>query len=80
MKVLGDTLVTWEELSLVLGWPYSRTHTWRLMKQGKFPQSIKLGEHPNSHPVWPASLLCEPLKMDLETILATLAVHRKPLI
>ena len=44
-------LVTWKDLK-ALGWPYSRAHTWRLMKDGKFCQCVKLGGHRNSHPVW----------------------------
>lgn len=44
-------LVDWKGLK-AFGWPYSRAHTWRLMEAGKFPQSIKLTEHRNSHPVW----------------------------
>lgn len=35
-----------------LGIPYSRTHIWRLMRKGDFPQAFKLGKHPNSPPVW----------------------------
>jgi predicted DNA-binding transcriptional regulator AlpA len=44
-------IVGWKDLK-ALGWPYSRTHTWRMMKEGKFCQNIKLGGHRNSHPVW----------------------------
>ncbi len=35
-----------------LGIPYCRTHIWRLMESGEFPQAFKLGPHPNSPPVW----------------------------
>lgn len=35
-----------------MGWPYSRVHTWRMMKEGRFCQCTKLGKHRNSHPVW----------------------------
>lgn len=44
-------LADWKTLKL-LGWPYSRVHTWRMMKSGEFPQAQKLGKHRNSHPVW----------------------------
>ena len=44
-------LVDWKTLK-AFGWPYSRAHTWRLMAAGRFPQSIKLTEHHNGHPVW----------------------------
>jgi hypothetical protein len=44
-------LVDWKTLK-ALGWPYSRTHTVRLMSAGMFPQSFKLTDHPNGHPVW----------------------------
>jgi prophage regulatory protein len=27
------------------GWPYSRQHTYRLIRDGKFPKPIKLGEN-----------------------------------
>jgi prophage regulatory protein len=26
------------------GFPYSRTHLWRLVKAGKFPKPVKLGD------------------------------------
>ena len=48
---MDDGIVDWKGLQ-GLGWPYSRTHTWRLMKAGKFPKSFKLADFPNSHPVW----------------------------
>ena len=44
-------LVSWADLRK-MGWPYSRTHTWRMMKAGKFPEAVKLGDDRNSHPVW----------------------------
>ena len=45
-------LVSWDGLRR-MGWPYSRVHTWRMMKAGKFPQCFKLGDqHRNSHPIW----------------------------
>jgi len=44
-------IIDWKNLKK-LGWPYSRTDTVRKMKAGKFPQSFKLADHRNSHPVW----------------------------
>jgi predicted DNA-binding transcriptional regulator AlpA len=44
-------IVCWKQL-VALGWPYSRTETWRRINGGKFPKPIKLGSHRNSHPVW----------------------------
>jgi predicted DNA-binding transcriptional regulator AlpA len=34
------------------GWPYSKVHTWRLIKAGKFPQPKKLGLGDNGKNVW----------------------------
>lgn len=47
-------LVDWKSLK-AMGWPYSRVHTWRLMKDGSFPRAFKLGKFRNSHPVWKLS-------------------------
>jgi predicted DNA-binding transcriptional regulator AlpA len=44
-------IVDWRGLKN-MGWPFSRAHTWRMMKARVFPQSSKLGDHRNSHPVW----------------------------
>ena len=44
-------ILTWKELKQC-GWPYCRTHTWRLMRAGKFPMCMKLFDDRNSHPVW----------------------------
>lgn len=44
-------IVSWKELKQ-LGWPYSRAHTWRMMRDGRFAQCFKLGGHRNAHPVW----------------------------
>lgn len=44
-------LVDWKGL-VAMGWPYSRVHTWRMMRAGEFAQACKLGKHRNSHPVW----------------------------
>jgi prophage regulatory protein len=34
------------------GWPYSRPHTWRLIKAGKFPKPKKIGFGRNGKNVW----------------------------
>ena len=48
----GRLLVDWKTLK-TLGWPYSRTHTWRMIKAGRFPKPIKfLPEHPKSRVAW----------------------------
>lgn len=49
--------LSWKALKELLGWPYSRTHTGRLMFDPKyataaFPASRKLGPHRSAHPVW----------------------------
>ena len=36
------------------GWPYSKVHTWRLIRAGKFPAPKKLGFGSNGKNVWPA--------------------------
>jgi predicted DNA-binding transcriptional regulator AlpA len=35
------------------GWPYSKSHTWRLIRAGKFPKPKKLGLGQNAKNVWP---------------------------
>jgi predicted DNA-binding transcriptional regulator AlpA len=44
-------LVDWKTLK-ALGWPYSRTHTWRKIAGGTFPRPLKFGEHPKSRVAW----------------------------
>jgi hypothetical protein len=49
--------LSWRQLKDVVGWPYSRTQTGRLMfdpdyAQDAFPACRKLGAHRNSHPIW----------------------------
>jgi hypothetical protein len=49
--------LSWKALKQIVGWPYSRTHTGRLMFDPKyktvaFPASRKLGPHRSAHPVW----------------------------
>jgi predicted DNA-binding transcriptional regulator AlpA len=48
---MSDEVVNFRGIK-TLGIPYSRTHIWRLMKDGKFPECFKLGEFRNSPPVW----------------------------
>jgi len=43
--------ITWKELKQ-FGFPYSRAHTYRLMKSGSFPPAIKLGGYQGSRVVW----------------------------
>jgi hypothetical protein len=47
----------WKALKQIVGWSYSRAHTWRLMfdpayATDPFPKCVKLGKHSNSHPMW----------------------------
>ncbi len=56
-KVRLPLYLTWKALKQLLGWPYSRAHTWRMMyeerdEKKKFPLCGKLGPHRNSHPIW----------------------------
>lgn len=36
-------LIDWKVLNTLV--PYSRTHVYRLMAVGKFPRSVKVGQH-----------------------------------
>lgn len=45
------TLVGFPELRQ-MGVPYTQTHIYRLVKAGKFPRPIKLGDAPNSRVSW----------------------------
>ena len=45
------TVVDWKGLR-ALGIPYSRTHIWRLMRRGRFPQCFKLEDDPKARVVW----------------------------
>lgn len=56
-KVELPLFLTWKALKTVIGWPYSRTQTGRMMHDPeyanrRFPASRKLGNHRNSHPIW----------------------------
>jgi hypothetical protein len=49
--------LSWRTLKQLVGWPYSRTHTGRMMfdpdyAEQRFPACRKLGTHRSSHPVW----------------------------
>jgi hypothetical protein len=56
MSNVKPLIVGWRDLKL-MGWPYSRTQTGRMMYDpdyvdARFPAARKLGSHRNSHPVW----------------------------
>ncbi|TXH55590.1 MAG: hypothetical protein E6Q97_08455 [Desulfurellales bacterium] len=49
--------ISWKDLKRIIGWPYSRAQTGRLMHDPdyvdrRFPASRKLGSHRNNHPIW----------------------------
>jgi predicted DNA-binding transcriptional regulator AlpA len=49
-------IVDWKGLKK-MGWPYSRSQTWRMMfdpdyADNRFPRRRKLGKHRNAHVVW----------------------------
>ena len=45
------------------GWPYSKVHTWRLIRAGKFPAPKKLGFGRNSKNVWEEDVYEAAIKM-----------------
>lgn len=56
MSIEKPLVVDWKGLRR-LGWPYSRTHTWRMMfdrdyGDDRFPPARKLGKHRSAHVVW----------------------------
>src|SRR6266852_6063612 len=56
-KVRLPLYLTWKALKQLLGWPYGRAHTWRMMYEKEyetrqFPLCRKLGPHRHSHPLW----------------------------
>ena len=56
-KVKLPLYLTWSALKKLLGWPYERTHTGRLMfdpayANDAFPACRKLGPYRSSHPIW----------------------------
>lgn len=49
--------LSWKALKEIIGWPYSRAQTARLMfdpsyAHRRFPASVKLGKDRSCHPVW----------------------------
>jgi hypothetical protein len=59
--------ITWRQLKELLGWPYSRPHTWRMMFEDKyaldpFPHRGKVGTYHNSHPLWYTPAVLDYLK------------------
>ena len=48
----AETVLTFRELKERKKWPYSREHTARLVKQGRFPKPFKMGAGPSSHNMW----------------------------
>lgn len=48
----GFGWVTWKQLKEDYGWPYTRQHTWRLIKLGRFPKPSKFGSHPHCRVAW----------------------------
>lgn len=56
-KVKLPLYLSWRALKDLLGWPYGRAHTSRLMHDSRyakdaFPQCGKLGPYRHSHPMW----------------------------
>jgi predicted DNA-binding transcriptional regulator AlpA len=45
-------LLSFDDLRQHKGWPYSKVHTWRLIKAGKFPHPKKLGLGKNGKNTW----------------------------
>ena len=50
---MNDTriLIDWKALK-ALGWPYSRQHTYRLVRDGKFPRPLKFGNYRRARIAW----------------------------
>ena len=46
-------LSSFPELRTVWGIPYTRQHIYRLVRAGKFPAPIKLGDGPGASNAWP---------------------------
>jgi hypothetical protein len=57
-----EAVVDWKGLKDEFGWPYSRTQTWRMMKEGRFPGLINPNKHRNSHPMWKRRKIVEHLQ------------------
>jgi predicted DNA-binding transcriptional regulator AlpA len=45
-------LLSFNDLRQQKNWPYSKVHTWRLIKAGKFPHPKKLGLGKNGKNIW----------------------------
>jgi prophage regulatory protein len=45
-------LLSFDDLRQQKNWPYSKVHTWRLIKAGKFPHPKKLGLGKNGKNIW----------------------------
>ena len=43
-KVRLPLYLTWKALKLLLGWPYSRAHTWRMMHEERDEEKNRRGE------------------------------------
>lgn len=55
-----EAVVDWNGLVREFGWPKSRTQTYRLIAEGKFPASLKLpGAVRESHRYWKRRFLVE---------------------
>lgn len=59
--------LTYQNLKKLIGWPFGRTHTQRLMDDEeyadrRFPKARKLGPHRNSPPMWYTPDVLEYLK------------------
>ena len=68
----GKEVVNWKALK-ALGIPCCRAHICRLMAAGKFPRAFKLGDFPNSPPVWWLSEVIEWLEERAKTTLPSAA-------
>jgi hypothetical protein len=56
-KVRLPLYLNWRALKETIGWPDSRANTWRRMFDDRyshdpFPACRKIGNHPNSYPIW----------------------------
>jgi len=47
----GLILVDWKRLK-AMGWPYSRTSTYRMVADGRFPKFLKLGPARGARIAW----------------------------
>lgn len=66
-KVKLPLFLSWRQLKDVVGWPYSRTQTGRLMFDSEyandpFPACRKISTHRNSHPMWSTAAVLDYFK------------------